>query len=269
MLHKNWLIELRKSKKMTQEEVAAAAYINRAYYSQIETGKRTPSLDVAINISQVLGFDPFMFFQDHFHARTPEDDLNYSICASFKAIENSSIVYLYNHPESYLQNVISFLITAVEKEIHCLIIDDDNNIHHIHKQLESLFSENKHYKKNYIHIISRQQIINNNHKRTVETFLNLQRQFQAVRIWINEQKFNENDWLRTLENHLNQKQLANFENVFLLRSYNASMISAKANITMMRLYPYIMTDFEIVSSPLYSANNHSIIFPSLFIQDNM
>lgn len=59
---RKWLLLLRKEKKLTQAEVAAGAFIDRAYYSQIENGLRQPSFDVAKRISNTLGFNSSSFY---------------------------------------------------------------------------------------------------------------------------------------------------------------------------------------------------------------
>ena len=52
----------RKAKKMTQLEVADAVHIERSYYTKIERGNRTPSLELALRIREVLGYkDDDMF----------------------------------------------------------------------------------------------------------------------------------------------------------------------------------------------------------------
>ncbi|WP_236782031.1 helix-turn-helix transcriptional regulator [Aneurinibacillus thermoaerophilus] len=48
---------------MTQEEVAKAANIQRAYYTMIENGTRNPSVVVAKRIGAVLGVDWTYFFK--------------------------------------------------------------------------------------------------------------------------------------------------------------------------------------------------------------
>lgn len=59
---RKWLIEKREKKKMTQEQVATLANIKRPYYSQIESGKRRPSPEVAKRIAAVLKFNWTIFF---------------------------------------------------------------------------------------------------------------------------------------------------------------------------------------------------------------
>lgn len=61
---RNWLKQLRKEKGVTQEQVASNAFINRAYYTQIEKGVRNPSFEVAKAIGETLGFNPTRFFID-------------------------------------------------------------------------------------------------------------------------------------------------------------------------------------------------------------
>ncbi|RXT07986.1 helix-turn-helix domain-containing protein [Ammoniphilus sp. CFH 90114] len=61
---RNWLVDLRKRKGLTQEDVAARSFINRAYYAQIEKGSRNPSMDVAKQIAQTLGFSATAFYMD-------------------------------------------------------------------------------------------------------------------------------------------------------------------------------------------------------------
>ncbi|WP_181347630.1 helix-turn-helix domain-containing protein [Thalassobacillus sp. CUG 92003] len=62
---REWLIQIRKELNLTQEEVARGAHINRAYYTQIESDTRNPSMAVAKQISRFLNIDPSLFFTDH------------------------------------------------------------------------------------------------------------------------------------------------------------------------------------------------------------
>ncbi|WP_272913660.1 helix-turn-helix domain-containing protein [Pontibacillus yanchengensis] len=63
-LERQWLKDIREAKNMTQKDVANQCYIDRSYYTQIETGNRNPSRYVAINIAKVLNFDPSVFFTE-------------------------------------------------------------------------------------------------------------------------------------------------------------------------------------------------------------
>ena len=59
-----WLKEKRELKGFTHEDVAVHAGISRSYYSLIESGNKTPSVDVAKAISQVLDFSWTIFFEE-------------------------------------------------------------------------------------------------------------------------------------------------------------------------------------------------------------
>lgn len=49
---------------MTQYDVAMNSGIQRSYYTMIESGSRTPSVNTAKLISKTLGFDWIIFFED-------------------------------------------------------------------------------------------------------------------------------------------------------------------------------------------------------------
>lgn len=61
----DWLKKMRIEQRLKQEQVAAAAGIERAYYSMIETGKRKPSVTIAQAIATALGFEWTRFFEQH------------------------------------------------------------------------------------------------------------------------------------------------------------------------------------------------------------
>lgn len=60
-----WLKEIRSKAKITQESIAALVGIERASYSNIESGERRPSVETAKKIADVLGFDWVLFFPDN------------------------------------------------------------------------------------------------------------------------------------------------------------------------------------------------------------
>ena len=61
-MRRNWLIEIRKKKRLTQENVASLCFIDRGYYAQIELGTRQPSILIARKIASALSFNPTIFF---------------------------------------------------------------------------------------------------------------------------------------------------------------------------------------------------------------
>jgi putative transcriptional regulator len=60
---REWLIEKRGD--MSQEEVARLIGISRGAYSNIENGKRDPSVTVAKKIAKALSFNWTIFFDDN------------------------------------------------------------------------------------------------------------------------------------------------------------------------------------------------------------
>lgn len=64
---RDWLINFRKKKGMTQEEVAKKTQINRSFYTQIENGIRNPSVDTAKKIADTLSFEWTLFFEASSH----------------------------------------------------------------------------------------------------------------------------------------------------------------------------------------------------------
>ncbi len=69
---REWLIELRRSKGLTQTAVAEMAGISRAYYAQLESDQRNPSIKVAIRLARLLAFD-WTSFYEHNLLRSQED----------------------------------------------------------------------------------------------------------------------------------------------------------------------------------------------------
>lgn len=57
-----WLEEILQKKKLTHQEVADLAQIERSYFTQIVNGTRRPSPDVAQRIAKELNFNWTNFF---------------------------------------------------------------------------------------------------------------------------------------------------------------------------------------------------------------
>jgi len=59
-----WLKKLRNQRKLTHEEAAKLSDISRSFYTHIENGTKTPSVDVAKKIAKTLDFDWTLFFNN-------------------------------------------------------------------------------------------------------------------------------------------------------------------------------------------------------------
>lgn len=60
-----WLVEKRNKLELSQGEVAKSAGIHRGSYTNIELGRRNPSVRVAKKIGEVLKFDWTIFFDNN------------------------------------------------------------------------------------------------------------------------------------------------------------------------------------------------------------
>ncbi|MGJ9459996.1 helix-turn-helix domain-containing protein [Oceanobacillus sp. CF4.6] len=273
-MKRKWLIQYRKSKNLTQEHVASAAFIDRAYYSLVENGKRNPGLSVAHNIGSVLNFDPMMFFQEHLQDNNSSQNTNLSfeISEKLKRMERGEILYLYNSLEMHDHHIITFFLNGIEKGSKCLIIDNKNKFNQIKRRLEKLFAESE--LEDHIYFISKEELHSYYPKDVANKFKILQKEFRtikSIRIWFSDSQKHPNEWLLDLKKYFNIKDIKQSDkDILFIHTYNASVISAGEHIQMMRGYPYLMTDTEIVRSPFYNGSNKiSYILPSLFIQDNM
>lgn len=61
---REWLKEFRESQNLKQKDVARLSNIERAYYTMIENGMRTPSPKVAKDIGNALKFNWTIFFEN-------------------------------------------------------------------------------------------------------------------------------------------------------------------------------------------------------------
>ncbi|WP_313893892.1 helix-turn-helix transcriptional regulator [Psychrobacillus sp.] len=61
---REWLKEYREERGLTQGETAQLSGISRSYYTNIEQGKRNPTVDVAKKIAKTLKFDWVIFFRN-------------------------------------------------------------------------------------------------------------------------------------------------------------------------------------------------------------
>ncbi|WP_144511526.1 helix-turn-helix transcriptional regulator [Bacillus sp. FJAT-22090] len=61
---RHWLKNARINRVKTQYEVAESSGISRSYYTKIELGIKTPTVDVAKKIAKTLEFEWLIFFDD-------------------------------------------------------------------------------------------------------------------------------------------------------------------------------------------------------------
>lgn len=64
---REWLVNIRKLKGLTQKEVASACGITRTCYAGYEQGVRSPNGKKAKVIGEYLGFSWTLFFEENVH----------------------------------------------------------------------------------------------------------------------------------------------------------------------------------------------------------
>ena len=101
MLNRVKLKELRKSKGIRQEDIAEYAEVTQNYYSQIETGGRTPSMKVLDKIAEYLEVN----VSDLLNEQEPE--LNKSKEESHNAMVLTSLGEIFNMLEKYAEQPLS------------------------------------------------------------------------------------------------------------------------------------------------------------------
>lgn len=62
---RDWLVNIRKIKGLTQLQVASNCGISRSFYADIERGERSPKVSTAKSIGRFLGFDWTLFFEEN------------------------------------------------------------------------------------------------------------------------------------------------------------------------------------------------------------
>ena len=85
--------EIRKTRKMTQNELAEIINVDPKYISKIETSSGTPSLDVLENIASALKVEVSSLFETN-HLKS-KDELDKEIMATLKTLDlkETKLVY--------------------------------------------------------------------------------------------------------------------------------------------------------------------------------
>lgn len=252
---------------LTQEQVASKSFIDRSYYSQIESGKRNPGPKVAENIARVLGINPMDFFRNDPTLSFSSDDdyvqsLNWNIFDYLETADCRQILYLYSGIENYLKNISILISMSIKKRRLSVILDNNTNFNKINKMLKKDINKDERLK--YIYHINSDQC----HKKINEDILRVsQILFDDVSTLC---IFNKIDQKFEYDYSKLSKSFSPFDiksikekNIFIF-AYNSIFLSAEENIKMMKIIPLLMTDEEIVSSPFNNLQQKGI--PTLYIK---
>ncbi|MFP7298716.1 helix-turn-helix domain-containing protein [Neobacillus niacini] len=260
-MKRKWLIKLRKLKNMTQKEVSMITFIDRSYYTQIENGKRTPSIAVAKAIAEALEFDPLLFFYENIKGEYQQDPLpdTLKISEILKKENNSQILYLTSNFENYFEHVITFILIAYEKGNHYIVFDSESNLRQIKQKLKFIFPEDDFMEHiHYINHATNQEEIDV----IMSSLITNLRKDASLLIWgriLHDSTIDQTKLTETIN-------LLKGRNILFTCVYDSSLLSAYTQLELMRSYPFLMTDHELVRSPLFKRKDNTDLFPQLFIQ---
>ncbi|MET3683285.1 transcriptional regulator with XRE-family HTH domain [Alkalibacillus flavidus] len=234
-MKRDWLIEKRRSLGFTQEYVAKHAYIDRAYYSQLENGKRNPSPAVAFNISNVLELDPYLFFTYH---RNVSSDAPYDgeIADAFSHIQEGQILYLHHHEEQYLQHAMTFVRTSLDRGDWCVMVMSHKTIEAIRVRLATMYNHD--VLNAYVSFYTPDTL-------TAEAIDAIEVTSAQKRLWLAA------DTITTTQLERFQAIQHQSNGMVSVRAYYALDLTGNKTIVLIRRNPYLMTDYEFVHSPLY------------------
>lgn len=195
-----------------------------------------------------------------------------SLTESIQVNEGSHILYFYESEEKYLQNLLSFILEAKHNNQQVVLLESDEVFEVVRELFGARWTEMEldkmiHFENNlefYFH---------HGHfhfERTVEKFKDLVQPFVdgevSIRLW---------GKITSDEIALVRSDLRKYEEKCDLTIsdmgyvtvcvYDGNTLPAAIQSEMMRTHPYLMTDSELVKSPLYN-HKDEVVFPSLASQ---
>ncbi|ADU29672.1 MEDS domain-containing protein [Evansella cellulosilytica] len=186
--------------------------------------------------------------------------------------EGSHILYFYRDAEQYIENVISFIQSAIELNQKVVYIDNFTNYAALNAKFGSEIKQM--IAKGSFEYISNYEFyemygdfhferVLNNFKSTVQPYVDKQ---QSVRVWGHVDWSEQENILDKLHTYECECDLTVSEIGFMtVCCYNGREVPAYIQTEMMRSHEYFMTDNDLVKSSLYNQSKETI-FPSLSTQ---
>lgn len=185
------------------------------------------------------------------------------------------ILYLYESQEKYLDNVCTYIQTAIELKQSVLIIDTEENWGMIKPQLASRGID---YARNPVFFTNAHTFYYHNGTFNCDAIVahfqqditHLQTYGHHIRTWANVRWFPEETLSQELV-HFEQRADNSVKDMSLLSvcAYDAEVLPAAYALKLKRSHGYVMTDIELFKSPLYAKQNPPIVFPSLSEQHRL
>ncbi|MDT8861308.1 MEDS domain-containing protein [Alkalihalobacillus sp. MEB130] len=195
-----------------------------------------------------------------------------SLTKNIQVQDGSHILYFYESEERYLENLVSYILSAKAMNQHVIIIESyecyDALLEKLGTQIESLgLTEILHYKNN---IEFYQTYGDFKFERALESFKIAVQPFVdedlSIRVWgkvaWKDLTYDRSD----VNKYENECDLTVSEIGYMtVCVYDGREVPASVQTDMMRSHPYLMTDTDLVKSSLYNHQDHTV-FPSLAAQ---
>lgn len=264
MKKREWLINLRRSKQLTQEQVASRSFINRSYYSHIENGQRDPSFIVAENIAKTLNLDPLKFFKTFYKQHTSHNNsIDFDL---IRRDHGAHILYTFDNQQNYLDNLLAFVKSSIDNDYLIILIEDSSIYNLAMNQIKQLYSKEEQLFIRYIDNYSFYHCYKNFRLSSMldyfgKVFEPLLKTDKKINTWSHiewEQQADFPKKLREFE-EISDIKISNRE-IMGVCAYNAQELSASLQTTLMRSHEYFLTDNELVRSSLYQSGTEGESF---------
>lgn len=176
---------------------------------------------------------------------------------NIKVNSSAHILYLYDEIDNYLNNMIAYIKSGLDRNHHLIIIENTTIYTILEERLKKLLSieemksiqhvDNKVFYRRYgdFHIHS----ILKNFGKLLEPYFNKK---INVRTWAHVEWNDQNDISNIIEDYEHSADCCvNNMRLMSVCAYNSSKLNAKLQTSMMKSHEYLMTDLEFVQSSLY------------------
>ncbi|MBU9711735.1 MEDS domain-containing protein [Evansella tamaricis] len=189
--------------------------------------------------------------------------------------EGSHILYFYEDEELYIENAISFILSAKTLNQKVVFIESEEHYHTVLTRLEKkldmeTIQDMLYYKNNFEFY---QEYGNFNFSLVLKRFKDLIQPFYnqniSIRVWGHVDWCEQPNIKHKLNCYESEADLTVSEMGYMtLCTYDGKTVPSYILVEMMKSHQYFMTDHDLVRSSLYN-NSNETIFPSLSAQRNM